>query len=369
MQFSARPTFGDQKMGWHGWIGSRTDQISENYLEHQYFHPLILGTGYFLYQLGLHSDLFLSSLLKWLAPGILRQMVTQASIIQVEHPWLFQLAWQMADGRPIIYVAHNVENRLWGARSEKRMAPYPNLVKRPAEMERQAIQLASVVVAVSKIDADILVDDYGADPRKFYIIPNGVDLRVRRPATAEERFAARARLDLDRRPVLLFIGSDHYPNREAAQYIRDVEAQLGPSLNVQFVIVGEAGRGMYNSQHLRVTGFVEDVTDYLMAADIALNPLTSGSGSSLKAVENLACGLPTITTETGFRGLDIVPERDALVGTLDQFPDLINQLVSNPALQDRLARAGRQLVERKYGWGNLGQHMLAIYQGLPCGSV
>jgi glycosyltransferase involved in cell wall biosynthesis len=167
----------------------------------------------------------------------------------------------------------------------------------------------------------------------------------------------------------LFIGSDHYPNREAAQYICDLEAQLGPKLGVQFVIVGDAGRGICSSQHLRVTGFVDDVTDYLMAADIALNPLTNGSGTSLKAVENLACGLPTITTEVGIRGLDIVPGRDALVGTRDQFPKLIERLISDLALQHRLTRAGRQLAERKYGWRSLGQHMLAIYQGLPCVSV
>jgi glycosyltransferase involved in cell wall biosynthesis len=362
LQFSARPTLGHQRGGWLNWIGSRTCHIADHYLEYQYFHPLILGTSYLLYRLGLHSDMLLSPILKWLSPIHLRQAVRQASVIQVEHPWLFEMALHLTDGKPIIYVAHNVEASLWESLARKRGSLFAKLAGRTRELEREAVQRASVIVAMSRMDLDILVNEYSADLERIYVIPNGVDLNTRRPATPAEKMVARQRLGWDDRPILLFVGSDHYPNKEALGYIRRWQAQLGPELDVQFVVVGTVGRGVQSTEYMRIEGFVEDVTDYFIAADIALNPLVSGSGTSLKGVEYLACGLPTITTMTGIRGLEFVAGRDILLGDLSDFPQLIARLSSDPALQAKLACNGRRAVEQIYGWERLGQCMLEVYE-------
>ena len=370
LQFSARPTLGHRQGGWRSLLRSQICRVTDRYLEYQYSHPLILGTSYLLYRLGMHSDIFVSPILRWLSPPQLRRVMRDASIIQVEHPWLFKVALRLADGRPIVYIAHNVEAQLWEGLESKQSTPFPKLARRPRELEREAVQRASAIVAMSTIDAEILISEYGANPARICVIPNGVDLDTRRPATPEDKTAARSRLGLDDRPMLLFLGSDHYPNREALGHIERWQAQLGPELGVQFVVVGTVGQGGQSTEYMRVEGFVESVDDYLMAADVALNPLTSGSGTSLKVVEYLACSLPTITTSTGVRGLEFVPGRDVLLGDVSDFPGLIRQVLSDQGLGTMLSRNGRRTVEQKYGWERLGNQMLGVYERTSsCGSA
>jgi glycosyltransferase involved in cell wall biosynthesis len=362
LQFSARPTFGHRHGGWSNWVGSRACHITGRYQEYQYFHPAILGTGYLLYRSGLHSDLLLSPILQWLSPRQMHSALARASIIQVEHPWLFRLAREHAMGRPTIYVAHNVESALWQTSTHERVARFAGLACRARELEQEAVQQADAIVAMSAVDARTLTDEYGANPDHISIIPNGVDLSTRAVPTRGQKIAARKRVGLDKRPVLLFVGSDHYPNKQALRYILRWQAQLGRDLGVQFVVVGHVGQGVDSTEHMRITGFVEDARDYFLAADIALNPLTNGSGTSLKAVEYLAYGLPTITTETGVRGLKVAPGHDVLLGDVDEFPQLTARLVSDQSLQADLARSGRQFVERHYGWEQLGKRMLGMYE-------
>lgn len=362
LQFSTRPTLGHRKDGWSNLVRSHYRKITAQYFEYQYFHPLIAATSYLLYRLGLHSDLFLSSIVGQLSPKPMRQIVSRSSIIQAEHPWLFALALDVAKDRPIIFVAHNVEATLWQRSAKIGKHSFLKLAHRSSSLEKEAAQRADAIVAMSQADADVLVREYGAEPHRIHIIPNGVDLSTRRPATVKEKPEARRRLGLNDRPVLLFIGSDHYPNKQALHHIRSMGQKLAVELGVQFLIVGDVARGVSSTEYMQVTGFVEDVGDHLAAADIALNPLTSGSGTSLKAVEYLACGLPTITTAMGIRGLNLIPGRDILLGDVNDFPQLIARALSDQALRARLAHNGRQAVERNYGWERLGQRMLEVYQ-------
>jgi glycosyltransferase involved in cell wall biosynthesis len=362
LQFSTRPTFGHRKNGGLNLLQSHRYELATQYQEYQYSHPLITISSYFLYRLGLHSDLLLSDIVGRLSPKPLRQIVKQSSIIQVEHPWLFTLAADIAENRPIIFVAHNVEAALWQRPVQTGRVSLQKLANRSRRLEEEAAQRADAIIAMSQTDADVLVGDYGVKPNHVHIIPNGVDLTVRKPATTQEKAEARRRLGLDSRPVLLFIGSDHYPNKEALHHIQGIGQKLATELNVRFLIVGDVGRNTSDTAYMRVTGFVENVKDYLAAADIALNPLTSGSGTSLKTVEYLACGLPTITTITGIRGLNLVPGRDVLAGDVSEFPQLVAKVLSDQALQKRLTHDGRQAAERNYGWERLGQHMLEIYK-------
>ncbi len=267
-------------------------------------------------------------------------------------------------------MAHNVEAELWEALAEKRGTPFPRLALRPRVLEREAIQRASFVVAMSSSDVDFLVKEYDANPSQVCVIPNGVDLQARKPATQEEKGAARLRLGLDDRRVVLFIGSDHYPNKEALGHIQHWQSQLGPKLDVQFVVVGGVGRGVASTEYMRVEGYVENVVDYLMGADITVNPLENGSGTSLKAVEFLACGLPTITTAMGMRGLELEPGRDILLGDIADFPQLIAQLVADEALQKRLSHNAHKVVAQKYSWETLAVRMIDVYErASQCESV
>ena len=355
LQFSCRPTFGHLYSGWKGWLGSRSQHITSTYYEYQYFSPLILGVGYILYKLGFHSDLFISELVSALSPRELRNNLSESSIIQVEHPWLFKLAKGLAGGRPIIYIAHNFEAELWRNPSWSK-----KLVREARLLEVDAVRSSTAVVAMSDMDAWRLTDEYGIERAKIAIIPNGVNLKELAPAGAEQKLAARRKLGLDKRPVLLFLGSDHYPNREAVSLIRKWQSELGPRLNVQFLVVGTVGRYFQTTPFMRVEGFVKDVREYLLAADIGLNPSLSGSGVSLKTSEYLAWGLPLISTPVGVRGLEL-EGANVMIGGVADFPWMIETLVTNRQSWEKHSREGRQVVE-KYDWERLGERMVEVYR-------
>ena len=56
--------------------------------------------------------------------------------------------------------------------------------------------------------------------------------------------------------------------------------------------------------NVRLIHPLPDVLPLLHAADCALNPVCSGSGSNLKLIEALAAGLPVLSTPFGMRGYE-----------------------------------------------------------------
>nr|HPQ38742.1 glycosyltransferase family 4 protein [bacterium] len=96
----------------------------------------------------------------------------------------------------------------------------------------------------------------------------------------------------------------------------------------------------------------------LAVADVALNPVLSGSGTNLKILEYAAAGLPTVTTPVGIRGLTLTPDRDVIVTEPDEFADALRRLRSDPEVRRRLARSARATVVAQYDWKAIGRTMI-----------
>jgi glycosyltransferase involved in cell wall biosynthesis len=105
--------------------------------------------------------------------------------------------------------------------------------------------------------------------------------------------------------VAIFIGSLYPPNVEAARFINTTLAsQLA---EVTFVLCGGVGEALAQGQiapNVRVTTTIPEAQkrQFLEAADIAVNPMFSGSGTNIKMFEFMAAGLPVVTTAVGARG-------------------------------------------------------------------
>ena len=72
-----------------------------------------------------------------------------------------------------------------------------------------------------------------------------------------------------------------------------------------------------------------DKNAVLSCAQVAVNPMFSGSGSNLKMAEYAVAGLPVLSTEFGCRGLDLEHVHAVRVAELDLFAGALNQLVNN----------------------------------------
>jgi glycosyltransferase involved in cell wall biosynthesis len=85
-------------------------------------------------------------------------------------------------------------------------------------------------------------------------------------------------------------------------------------------------------------------------ADVALNPMTSGSGTNIKVLGYLASGVPLVTTPKGARGLALINGENALICDISDFPEKIKDILKDSHLAAAIAHNGRELVEETYDW-------------------
>ncbi|MGV7031567.1 glycosyltransferase [Methylobacterium symbioticum] len=205
-------------------------------------------------------------------------------------------------------------------------------------LERRLLQQADVVGACSIEDMEAFAADLGPSAERC-IVYRAID---------QERVEREPHSGGPLRVV--FGGSKHPPNTEAARFIVEALAPRFPE--VQFDIFGSClAAGSYGT-NLTAHGFVSDEKrhDLLVRAHVALNPIRSGSGVNLKVLESAAYGLAIISTEFGLRGTALKAGADCLAGDYDQFADLLTRLMHAPDLCQTLGAAARQVVEDNHRW-------------------
>ena len=105
-----------------------------------------------------------------------------------------------------------------------------------------------------------------------------------------------------------------------------------------------------NGVDVLATGLVPDTQPYFRAAGVVAVPILQGSGTRFKILEALALGRPVVTTPLGTEGLAVRDGEHLLIRELNDFPEAIISLLSDPSRGRELGRSGRQLVETEYSW-------------------
>ena len=299
--------------------------------------------------------------------ALVRERCSEAEVVVHEFPFLVQHA-RKRPGQLLVYDAHNVEFDL--QRTMLR-GPLGALLSRYVRwLESLACRESDVVFATSADDRQRLIELYRIAPDKVFVAPNGVDVTGLRATTAEERKDARRQLGLDGEDVLLFVGSFHPPNLEAVEWLVGTLAPRLPA--ALFLIAGSAARGEESAPLPPNVARLGRVTDeaktlLLRAADVALNPMFSGSGTNLKMLDYLAAGLPVVTTAVGARGLALTSGRQAIVCPVEDFPAQITRLLRDEGLRATLGAQGRRLVEDAYDWATIADGMHAVIEAALAG--
>jgi sugar transferase (PEP-CTERM/EpsH1 system associated) len=185
------------------------------------------------------------------------------------------------------------------------------------------------------------------DPRNVQLVHNGVD-------PLEFPFAVEPRDD----SAIAFIGNlGYFPNVDAAlwfaaQMPRIRAARAGAELRL--IGARPAARLQRLAAHregVRLVGPVADVHPHLARAAVAITPMRAGSGQQLKILEAMATGTPVVATSIAAAAIEAVPGRDLLVADhAGDFADAVLRVLDDRALAAKLARNGRELVERRYTW-------------------
>ncbi len=262
-------------------------------------------------------------------------------------------------GMPIVAdVCDATSSRVRGNLRYASIARLPLLLAEYIEVSR--VERALVRDSVRSLFASVRDRDALLPPEdrdRATILPNGVDLDVwRRPAGAP----------LGRGEIVFTGAMDYPPNTDAALYlIGEVLPRVRADLpTAHLSIVGRdptdrliaAGR----ASGVTVTGLVDDVRPYLVAASVFAAPLRFGAGIQNKVLEALAMGVPTVASANGSAGL-ITDEgiRPPLTVASPKDPaafaaaivDQLRAVESDPTPHVD----GRTFVERHFTWTRSGE--------------
>lgn len=304
----------------------------------------------------------------------------RADVVVASHPYL-QRAIDRAGARTQWYEAHNVELDMKAAvladalRSNgwrKRAAE--TAMRLTYEVESACLAFSEHVMVCSDDDAARLTALYEADSSRMVRVPNGVELTNRAFVDWGLRRRAQRMLGLDKHFLALFMGSYHQPNIEA---VRQIARLAGALQEVEFALIGTVCNHAVCAAlpaNVRVLGLVGEREKRILleTAQLALNPVTSGSGTNLKMLDYAAAGVPILSTGFGNRGLALKPGGDVLIAELAEFESVIRLYFEHwrldPAMRSPikydgyvahipdLVRKARLTTETHYDWNQIADH-------------
>jgi glycosyltransferase involved in cell wall biosynthesis len=279
-------------------------------------------------------------------------------VVVASSPTLFSAvaAWLIARIRRVPFVLEVRD--LWPAAIVSLGLMRPGLAVRVLErLARFLYSRAARVVVVTDAFAERLAAE-GVPRSKLEVIPNGADTRLFSPTV--DGNACRARLELDGRFVVAYVGS-HGLSHGLSAVLDAAAAQP----DVTYVLVGdgadrdrllaERDRRHLPNVIMRPSVARAEVPSLYAAADVCLVPLRDvplfDAFVPSKLFEVLAAGRPVIGAVRG-EARDILarsggallvdPERG------DQLAEAVGKLRADPALRAELGRKGRAFAEQYY---------------------
>lgn len=287
---------------------------------------------------------------------VLRQL---ARCIVVEHCYMAGLprAW----GDRFVYSSQNNETEL--KRRILEWHPLKTELLREVEcIERFAVECSAATIAVSQEDAEnFVIGKRTAGP--VIVVRNGAAT----PETGEavNRVQEASREKIGARSVV-FLGSAHMPNVEAAQYITE---RIAPQCSdVQFHLIGSVCSAILSvPANVHLWGVVDDVTKsaVMQSCALAINPILSGSGSNVKLADYLGNGLFVLTTEFGQRGYPNSIRQHVQAVAIELFSEAVQTSLRQPELFSSQARqTRRELFECELAMQGLAARFVSTLQTL-----
>ncbi len=284
----------------------------------------------------------------------------RADVFEVDSLPLSPLLGHAPPGALRVYGSQNVEIE-WLERVGGAVARRPRWARWLERLEREALRVADLVIAVSDADRDAFVGRYGVAADKVVVIENGFDAAGLRAPTPGDKAGAREALGLaGGERGLVFVGTDFEHNRRAVDDLFRVVVPRLPGLSARLWIVGDVSAAFRRRAEDEGAGRVQavpaqsDLTPWLWGCDVGLNPVTTGAGSNVKLPTYLAAGLDVVTTPFGARGFERLRPHVTLAG-IDGFAEA---LAAPPA-----ARDGREAALAGYAWSALADRLGEAFAG------
>ncbi|MBK8508745.1 MAG: TIGR03087 family PEP-CTERM/XrtA system glycosyltransferase [Candidatus Competibacteraceae bacterium] len=190
----------------------------------------------------------------------------------------------------------------------------------------------------------------GLTATNLAVVTNGVDLDFFNPYHRQRQQT--------QKPTLVFTGvMDYWPNIEGVQwFVEKIFPRIRAVVpDTTFYIVGSRPtpeiRRLERTAGIVVTGFVEDVRDYLAAADVCVVPLRIARGIQNKILEAMAMGKPVVTTSQAFEGIKAVPGEEIISANDEElFAAAVIFLLKDRQKTESMGAKARRCIETYYSW-------------------
>lgn len=268
--------------------------------------------------------------------------------------------------------------RLRSALKEKHLNSSVENLKKSIEEEKIFLSRVDYVVCLSNYMYEILCRDYGLDPTKITVIPNGLaDMAETKP---DIQFLQKKWNVPAKEKIILFAG--RMDEIKGLSYlIKAFRELLKTYPKCRLVIAGDGAYNQYTNESLGIctrityTGLLEksQLYEWYRVADVGVIP-SLYEPFGYVAVEMMMHGLPVVATATS--GLnEVVDDTCALKVPIIEYPDKVEvdtdlladkilYLLQQPAEAKKIGRNGRKRYQKKYSSEVFRRNMLQLYESL-----
>lgn len=164
------------------------------------------------------------------------------------------------------------------------------------------------------------------------------------------------------RTRVCFMGSMGFlPNQDAVLFfIKDVLPLIKKEVpDVQFHVVGSrpSERLLQLAEQYEdviVTGFVDDLNEYISRACVSVAPIRVAAGIQNKVLVSMGCGVPVVLTPLISKAIpELVDFHNCFIAnTAEEIARAVVSVLKDPELRNRIGASGYDVVKSHYDWAS-----------------
>lgn len=279
--------------------------------------------------------------------------------------------------RPMMYIVQHNTSRMiglnwqftsWSSRLAKKAVQW-----QWAQIQREALHAAPVVVTWAQITKDDMVRCFGVDPRKVHVVLPGPG--TWHPTNEQAATSLRATLAIPEKAAVVLSSARLVPNKNVAMLVRamahlkDREAVLvilggGPEQLSLECLAKELGV----RARVRFAGRQHEVAAYYELADVFVFPSVF-EGFGIVLLEAMAMGKPCIGLKADYPHVVTATEEVIEEGqtgfcvdpySIQELADRIDVLIADDTLRQRMGEHGRQRCHDVFRWDRHVDQLLEL---------
>lgn len=232
-------------------------------------------------------------------------------------------------------------------------------LKKYGELEKEALQLADVIISISKDDYVSLKQMF--PHKKNIIIFTGQDID----------YFIGYKTNPGKHTILFYGNMGTSFNIKAFSRFKDSILPLikNEIVDVKVLVVGanppDSIKKSDNGKDMIVTGFVDDVREYLSKATLMVLPLDIGAGFRSRVVDVMSMGIPVIGTHLALDSIEMAHGTHGYVtDSNEEMAGYAITLLNDPGSRKKMAEECKTFVSGKYSieatYGILSQYYSSI---------